>query len=70
MKHEKPRDDATPRRFMTVAEVAAYFQVHPTTIYKLLRRGKLPAFKIGDDWRFDRDAIGKLMIDRQVKLPN
>jgi excisionase family DNA binding protein len=70
MKHEKPRDDFTARRFMTVAEVAAYFQVHPTTIYNLLRRGKLPAFKIGSDWRFDKDAIDKLMIDRQVKVPS
>ncbi len=71
MKHEKPRDDdATPRRIMTANEVAAYFKVHPTTIYKLLRRGKLPAFKIGTDWRFDRDAIEKLVIDRQVKVPS
>ena len=70
MKHEKPRDDATSRRIMTATEVATYFKVHPTTIYKLLRCGKLPAFKIGTDWRFDRDAIEKLMIDRQLKLPS
>jgi excisionase family DNA binding protein len=71
MKHEKPRDDdATPRRIMTATEVAGYFKVHPTTIYKLLKRGKLPAFKIGTDWRFDRDAIEKLVIDRQVKVPS
>ena len=55
---------------MTATEVAAYFKVHPTTIYKLLRHGKLPAFKIGTDWRFDMDAIEKSMIDRQVKLPS
>ena len=62
----KPRDDATPRRIMTVAEVAEYFNVGRITIYRLARNGKIPAFKIGTDWRFDRDAIEKLMIDRQV----
>ena len=62
----KPADDPTPRRIMTVAEVAEYFNVGRPTIYRLARNGKIPAFKIGTDWRFDRDAIEKLMIDRQV----
>ena len=70
MKHEQPRDDATPRRIMTVAEIADYLNVGRRTIYRLARKGKIPAFKIGTDWRFDRDAIEKLMIDRQVKLPS
>jgi len=32
---------------MTVKEVAAYLRVHPTTVYKLLRKGEVPAFRIG-----------------------
>jgi hypothetical protein len=30
-------------------------RVHPLTIQA--ERGDLPAFRIGSDWRFDRDAI-------------
>jgi len=41
---------------MTVAEVAQYLKVHPTTLYKLVRRHQIPAFKIGSDYRFDKDA--------------
>src|SRR5216683_5233704 len=67
MKHEKPRDDATPRRIMTVAEIAEYLKVQRVTVHRWARKGKIPAFKIGTDWRFDRDAIEKMMIDRQVK---
>ena len=63
MKHEEPRDDATPRRFMTAAEVAEYFKVGPITIYKLARNGEIPAIKVGSDWRFDRGAIEKLVTD-------
>jgi excisionase family DNA binding protein len=63
-----PADDATPRRIMTVAEVAEYLKVHRATIYRMARKGKIPAFKIGDDWRFDKDAIEKWMNDRHVKL--
>jgi len=66
----KPRDDATPRRIMTVAEVAEYFNVGRRTIYKMARKGKIPAFKIGTDWRFDRDAIEKLVTDRTGEVVN
>ena len=55
---------------MTVAEIAEYLKVRQITIYRWARKGKIPAFKVGTDWRFDRDAIEKLMIDRQVKLPS
>jgi excisionase family DNA binding protein len=67
---KKARDDATPRHIMTVDEIAEYSNVGRITIYRLARNGKIPAFKIGTDWRFDTDAIEKFMIDRQVKLPS
>ncbi len=64
----KPRDDNTSSQIMTAPEVAKYLKVHPSTLYKLLRKGQIPFFKIGSDYRFDRDAIEKWMRDRQVKL--
>ncbi len=63
-----PADDATPRRIMTAAEVAEYFNVGQITIYRLARSGKIPAFKIGTDWRFDRDAIDKWMTGRTSEV--
>jgi excisionase family DNA binding protein len=42
---------------MTVSEMANYLRVHPTTIYRLLKHGKIPAFRVGSDWRFNRDSI-------------
>lgn len=42
---------------LTLREVAAFLKVHPNTIYRLARTGKLPAFKIGTDWRFQRSAV-------------
>ena len=60
----KPREDATPRHIMTVAEVAEYLNVHQSTIYKLATKGQVPFFKIGFDYRFHRDAIDKWMTDR------
>jgi excisionase family DNA binding protein len=42
---------------MTVNEVADYLRCHTASIYRLLRRKKIPAFKVGFDWRFSRRAI-------------
>jgi excisionase family DNA binding protein len=52
---------------MTVGELAEFLQLHPSmqlnlsTIYRQLRRGKLRAFKVGSDWGFSREAIGRLV---------
>jgi excisionase family DNA binding protein len=42
---------------MTVHELARYLRVHRTTVYRLLKQGHLPAFKIGSDWRFDKNLV-------------
>lgn len=42
---------------LTLEEVASYLRVHPSTIYRLLKKGRLPAFKVGSDWRFNLESI-------------
>ena len=41
----------------TVKEVAAYLRVHPMTIYRYLKQNKLPAFRMGNHWRFNKESI-------------
>lgn len=54
-------------RVMTVRELSAYLRVHPSTIYKLLRRGELPGFRIGTDWRFNAEVIDRWCLERNLK---
>jgi excisionase family DNA binding protein len=51
--------DAGPIKLMTVREVSAYLHVHPSTIYKLLKRHQIPAFHVGSDWRFNIESIDR-----------
>jgi excisionase family DNA binding protein len=44
---------------LTIAELSAHLRVHPTTIYRLLRQGRIPGFRVGSAWRFSRTAIEK-----------
>ena len=42
---------------MTVEEVAEYLKMKPQTIYTWAQTGKIPAAKIGKEWRFRRDLV-------------
>ena len=46
-------------RVMTLEEVAGYLRVHPSTIYRLLKKKQLPAFKVGSDWRFNLESMDR-----------
>jgi excisionase family DNA binding protein len=57
-------------RVMTVKDLSDYLRVHPSTVYKLLRRGELPAFRVGTDWRFNIEAIDRWCLERNTKGPD
>jgi excisionase family DNA binding protein len=48
---------ATEGEIFTIKELSEHLRVHPTTIYRLLRQGRLPGFRVGSNWRFSREAI-------------
>jgi len=50
----------TSKDIFTVEEVAEYLRIHPYTVRRLARAGKLPGFKVGGQWRFKRSEIDKL----------
>ena len=47
----------TKEQIMTLREVAKYLGLHAMTVYKLTREGRMPAAKIGGQWRFKRDVL-------------
>lgn len=53
------RFDEMRSRVLTVQEVSTYLRVHPSTIYRMLKKNQLPAFRVGSDWRFTVEAIDK-----------
>jgi len=59
---------ATSSRLVTVKELSNYLRVHPSTIYRLLKRGDLPGFKLGSDWRFNLEAIDRWRINQVEDL--
>jgi excisionase family DNA binding protein len=54
-------------KLMTVSEVADYLRVTKKTVYRLLLRGKIPATKVGNQWRFAQSAIDKWLQKNSIK---
>jgi len=42
---------------MTIGEIAIYLKITEKTAYRLVSEGKIPGFKVGGSWRFNRAEI-------------
>lgn len=42
---------------LTTEQLARYLKVDKFTIYRLVTRKKIPAFRVGNQWRFKRSMI-------------
>lgn len=56
---EKPSD------VLTIDELAAYLKISKSTLYKLVREGKIPSQKIGKHWRFRKGAIDRWLEEKK-----
>ncbi len=62
---------STPRRvgshlnneILTLEEVATYLRLKPQTIYKWAQEKRIPAAKLGKEWRFRRTVIDRWLDD-------
>jgi two-component system probable response regulator PhcQ len=46
----------------TPAEIARYLNVNKFTVYRLVTEKKIPAFKVGNQWRFKQEMIDAWMM--------
>lgn len=51
---------------MTSAEAAIYLRMHVKTVCRLAKEGKIPAKKIGKEWRFLRSVLNEWLADAQI----
>ena len=53
----RQKSHAIDHEILTVKEVSELLKIHESTVYKMIRESRIPAFKIGSDWRFQKDQI-------------
>jgi len=62
----KSSDRRGARELLTLVELAAYLKIAERTAYGWVKEGKVPGFKVGKAWRFDRADID-LWLDEQKR---
>lgn len=63
-----PRDHGGPgdrRDILTLEEVADYLRLTPQTIYRWAQEKRIPAAKLGKEWRFRKRIIDR-WLDEQM----
>lgn len=51
---------------MTLEEVALYLRLKPQTIYKWAQEKRIPAVKLGKEWRFRRSILDRWLDERML----
>lgn len=60
----KKEDIKMADEIMIVEELVKYLKTGVATIYKLAQEGKIPATKVGNQWRFSKEKIDEWMDHR------
>lgn len=48
---------------LSADELACYLKVDKFTIYRLVSQKKIPAFKVGNQWRFKKEMIDAWLME-------
>jgi len=55
--------------FLTTEEVLEYLQVNLRTVYRLIKAGKIPAVRVGRQWRFRKRDIDAWLDSQRTHTP-
>jgi excisionase family DNA binding protein len=53
---------------LTVKEISDLLRLHPATVYKLVKQGKIPSFRIGTKLRFRKDVTMRWLAQRSMEV--
>lgn len=48
-------------RLLTVTEVADLLRINKSTVYRMAKQGRLPATRVGRQWRFHKSVLDRLL---------
>ena len=54
-------------KLLTTADTLEYLNINRITLYTLIKRKKLPAYKVGRVWRFKQDRLDKWLDEQEGK---
>jgi len=59
---------ADSREVMNIRQASQYLGVSPDTLYKYVGEQKIPAFKLGNRWRFKKSRLDQWMEEKSSEM--
>jgi len=59
-------EDSAASKVMTSVDAAEYLKMHVKTVCRLAKEGKIPAKKVGSEWRFLRSVLDRWLTEELV----
>jgi excisionase family DNA binding protein len=59
---------ADSREVMNIRQASQYLGVSPDTLYKYVNEQKIPAFKLGNRWRFKKSKLDEWMEEQSMEM--
>jgi excisionase family DNA binding protein len=59
---------ADSREVMNIRQASQYLGVSPDTLYKYVGEQKIPAFKLGNRWRFKKSKLDQWMEEKSMEM--
>lgn len=56
-----------PGDILTIDELAVYLKISKSTLYKLVREGRVPSQKVGRHWRFRKETIDRWLDKARIE---
>lgn len=67
MTSNNKQGDLNMDKWLKLEQIAEYLQMSTSSIYKMAQKSKIPAYKVGRQWRFKKEAIDQWV--EQGRLP-
>ena len=59
---------ADSREVMNIRQASQYLGVSPDTLYKYVNEQSIPAFKLGNRWRFKKSTLDQWMEEKSNQM--
>lgn len=64
---DKENSMGDSREVMNIRQASQYLGVSPDTLYKYVNEQKIPAFKLGNRWRFKKSKLDQWMEEKSME---
>ena len=65
---KRKQGDLAMDKWLTLDQIAEYLQMSTSSIYKMAQKGKIPAYKVGRQWRFKKEEIDRWIEEGKLRL--